>query len=905
MPPVATIEPATASLVPIKEQLAALKPPAKGKPSDKEKARLKTLAGEWLAARREAIRNTFTTDNNADSMLAAYTQAMDELLAALYDYAATQKGAKVSVLAVGGYGRAELFPYSDIDLLILYDGSSPEEAAAIAENILYPLWDIGLKVGQAHRTIDECMAMASEDISVRTTLLDARFIAGSRAVFERFQSRFEAEIMSVTVPEFVEAKLAERDNRHVRFGDSRYMLEPNVKEGKGGLRDLHTLWWLVRYIYHVKDLSELLQSNRLTREEYEAFVQARQFLWRVRIHLHYLTGRAEDRLTFDRQHALAVAMGYGHPSANRAIERFMRRYFVAVRTVGNTTRIFCAILEEEKMRKPQKSLAWLRNMPWKLGSFRLEGERLNVKNEHAFEQYPILMLEIFRMAQVNGLDIHPHALQLIARNLHLIDDNLRHDRKANQLFMDILLAEQGPEATLRRMSEAGVLGRFITDFGRIVGQTQFNMYHVYTVDEHTLVALGILRAVEKGVLRDELPLATELVHRITMRRVLYLALFCHDIAKGRPGDHSELGEKVVAKMAQRFNFSPEEVETAAWLVRDHLLFSNSAFRRDIDDPKTIKDFVSLVKTPERLKLLLVLTAADIRAVGPAVWNAWKGSLLRDLYARAEQYMASGQVVSKQEKTGNFREELHKLLPEWEDAEIDEYMENSTPGFITAFNLKNHSIIARMMRESKNADMPLLMDTWHDYPRSITDIIVCTHDQPKLFSNVAGAMSLAGANIINAKVFTLKNGMAVDVLQVQDMTGNVFDRPDKLAKMSVYLEQMLAGEFDPTEQFADRAARYATPSRAAVATSGKVEIDNNASNICTVIEIMARDRTGFLYDITRAIADLGLSISTAHISTYGTQVADVFYVKDNFGMKVSHDAKIRHIRDTLMQVVAQA
>ncbi|NBO18647.1 MAG: [protein-PII] uridylyltransferase, partial [Proteobacteria bacterium] len=471
------------------------------------------------------------------------------------------------------------YPYSDLDLLFLFDPADSAEATHIAEFILYVLWDLGLKVGQAHRTVDECIELARQDFTIRTSLLDARLIEGGKTLFDHFSGRFASEILSGEALQFVEAKLTERDARHQRFGDSRYMLEPNVKEGKGGLRDLHTLWWMTRYLYPIRRMRDLVHMKLLTEEEFATFNQARQFLWRVRIHLHYQCGRAEDRITFDRQHALAVAMGYAHPSSNRAIERFMRRYFVAVRTVGSMTRVYCAILEEEKNRKPRKSLAWLWHKPWALGHFRLDGERLTVRSEQAFEQHPLLMIEIFHVAQAHGLDIHPRALQLMARSLRRIDNDLQHDARAGELFMDILLGDHA-EVTLRRMSEAGVLGRFIPDFGRIVGQTQFNMYHVYTVDEHTLVALGILHNIEKGEVNAELPLATDIVHRIKMRRVLHLALFCHDIAKGRGGDHSELGEKVAAKLAVRFGFSKQEAETTAWLVRYHLLFSNTAFKRD-------------------------------------------------------------------------------------------------------------------------------------------------------------------------------------------------------------------------------------------------------------------------------------------------------------------------------------
>lgn len=865
------------------------------------------LARQWLQEQRQQLRERFMHTGDAGKLLAGLTAAMDEALTAIFRLGHEGKNPPLAVVAVGGYGRAELFPYSDLDLLFLYEKPQQAEASALAEFMLYILWDLGLKIGQAHRTVDDTIELAKNDMTIRTTLVDARFITGRKATFDKLQTRFTQEIIHGSPLEFVDAKLVERDARHQRFGDSRYMLEPNVKEGKGGLRDLHILWWMARYTYpDIQSIRDLVDMKLLTEDEYKTFDAARQFLWRVRTYLHYQMERLEDRLTFDRQHALAVAMGFAHPSKNRAIERFMRRYFVAVRTVGSTTRIFCALLEEEKKRKPHKSLAWLWQAPNKLGQFILDGQRLNVRGEHAFEQNPILMIEMFRVAQIHGLDIHPRALQLMARNLKRIDDNVRQDPKACALFMEILLASQSPEVALRRMSEAGVLGKFIPDFGRVIGQTQFNMYHVYTVDEHTLVALGILHSVEKGQVLRELPLASDIIHRIQMRRVLYLSVFCHDIAKGRGGDHSELGEKIVRRLATRFGFTPEEVDTCGWLVLQHLLFSNTAFKRDINDPKTVQDFVAQVRSHERLKLLLVLTAVDIRAVGPAVWNAWKGGLLRDLYRHAEQCMGTGQVELKHHQEDQFRADLARILAGWSEQEIDQYMEQGNAGFWTNFDLTRHAIIARMMRQmhfgATPAELPLLVDTQHDYDRSYTEIILCTYDQHSLFSKLAAAMSLSGANIINAKIFTLKSGLVVDIFQVQDAAGQVFDRPGKLARMSVYMEQILSGELDVDEAFREVKPRYGNASRNALPLPGQVFVENNASNIHSVIELTGHDRTGFLYEVTRTIAELGLTIVTAHISTYGTQVADVFYVKDIFGMKLTHENKIRQVREALLKAI---
>ena len=868
-----------------------------------DKAQVLQVCKAWLAEARDVAKVEFLASNKVAKLLAQQTKIVDSLLSVLYEMAA-RSDAKVAVVAGGGYGRGELFPYSDIDILFLYDHKNEGQAAEIVEQILYILWDLGFKVGQAHRTIKEALELAKNDITIRTNLLDARLIAGDGELFTNFEARFDAELIKGKELEFVEAKLAERDTRHIRFGDSRYMLEPNVKEGKGGLRDAHTLWWLVRAAYGVASIGELVEKGLVSREEFKAFEKAQSFLCSVRAHLHYIAGRAEDRLTFDYQHALAVAMGFSHPSINRTIERFMRRYFASVRTVGSTTRVFCSLLEDEKKRKPRNPFASLWNIKWGLNYFKLDGQRLNVRYDDIFEKIPFAMLELFHVAQKHNLDIHPHALKLIANNLHRIDDELRSDPKANEIFLEILLSKKLAENTMRQMSDSGVLGRFIREFGRVIGQTQFNMYHVFTVDEHTLVALGIMHAVESGLLKKELPMASDIIQRIALKRVLYLALFCHDIAKGQGGDHSVLGEKVAMRLAKRFGFTDDEAQTTGWLVRNHLLFSNTATKRDLNDPKTVQDFVAKVQSPERLKLLLVLTVADIRAVSPHAWNNWKAGLLRELYIRAEQCMGTGKIELKETQENLFIEDLKKLLIGWNEKEILHYQQQGTPNFWTSVSPSRHAVIANMVRAAENSAHPLLIDTQHDYENSVTEIIVCTLDSHGLFSKVAGAMSLAGANIISAKIFTLKNGIAVEIFQIQDLSGEVFDNAGRLAKMSVYIEQVLSSELNLEKEFKNRSvARKIQHSRSkSVPLLGQVLVDNEASHIHSVIELMARDRTGLLHDVTRVIAGLGLSIATAHISTYGTQVADVFYVKDNFGMKIANATKTKQIREKLLEVV---
>lgn len=855
----------------------------------------------WLAEAEDSARTAFLKDQNAERLTFTLSSVTDHLINNLFIHFTQKEKYHFSIIATGGYGRRELCPYSDIDLLFLYAAHHSVQAATIAESILYTLWDLGLKVGHAHRTPSETLVLAQEDIQVRTSLLDARFITGDKLLFTHCLRHIEENIIKDGTLTFVEAKLAERDIRHARFGDSRYVLEPNIKEGKGGLRDLHTLWWLARHAYRVQSLDELVELGHLSQDELSAFYHASQFLLRTRIHLHYQTGRADEHLTFDKQLSIAHAMGYHNSSVNLAITRFMRRYFITVRTVGSLTRILCALLEDEKKRKPKKPLGWIKLTENAKDFFELDGERLSIIDDQLFFSHPTAMLTLFYVAQEQDLDIHPHALRAITRSLHLIDESFRKNPETCRIFLLILQSDKGPEIALRRMNEAGVLGRFIPEFGRIIGQTQFNMYHVYTVDEHTLMALGILHAIDRGLIKNEAPLASNIMPRISQKHVLYLALFCHDIAKGRGGDHSELGEHIAIKLGKRFGFSDEESATTAWLVRNHLLLSGTAFKRDLNDPKTIADFVAAVRTPERLKLLLVLTVADIRAVGPGVWNEWKGSLMRDLFNRSMHAMGSDDPTPSGHEPDLLTHAIHEAYPSIPTRIITDYLALANGGFLTGCTLAQHLAIAKILLIESPSEKNLHIHIEHDEKRFVTEVTIITQDTPGLFTRLTGAITLAGANIIHAKIFTLKDGTAIDIFHLQDMAGNAFNRPSMLAKMAVYIEQSQDGNLNLSQALAHRAKPYEGKLRQ-IQKEGVVFIENDASAVCSVIEIAASDRIGLLYDVASALTKLGLSIVTAHISTYGTQAADVFYVKDAFGFKITHPDKIKSIREALGKIL---
>lgn len=875
-------------------------------PSDAMRTLIMELLESHFSKGKQVIRTRFEQSSNGAAALAEYTYLVDQVLTVLFKFIsqhlmpAAELKSHVSFIAVGGYGRKELFPYSDIDILFLYDTKHEQEAGIISQFVLYILWDLGLTVGQSVRDVDETINQAFNDFIIRTNLLDARLICGNKKRFKQLKERLRHDVMRGDILEFVEAKLTERNERHKRCGDSRFVLEPNIKEGKGGLRDLQLIGWLAKYTHNIDSIDDLVKQHLFTKEEKHTFRKAEKFFFMVRMHLHYLSSRPEERLTFDMQQQIATKLGFRGQNTNKAVERFMKRYFQVAKDVGTLTRVFCAILEEENKRKP-RLISRLLEREETIDEFCISGHRLNLRKETRIQDNPLLIFKAFKLSHIHELDLHPHLLQRITRNLPLIDQEFQQSSDANELFMDIVLSQTNPVTTLRRMNEAGVLGKFITDFGRVVGQMQFDMYHVYTVDEHTIHALGILHDIFAGKYRQEFPLASDLVHQIKLRRSLFLSVICHDIAKGRGGDHSILGEKIAYKLADRFGLTAPEKETAGWLVRHHLAMCDTAFKRDINDHKTLEDFIALVQSPERLRLLLILTVVDIHAVGPGVWNGWKGSLLRELYFICEESMGAGDAQTPEAHKARLGEEMQQLLSDWKKEDINAYLELGFPKFWYMREATEHVRFAQMLTEAESAEFPLGFDARIDNFRSITELTICTINQHGLFSKISGALSLHGANIVNAKIFTLKNGIAIESFWIQDITGKAYDRADKLKKIEETLQLALSDQLDITAEL-DKKSTALTKRMKAFKTPSQVIIDNSASEEYTVIEVSGRDKLGFLYTITQALTSLGLSISTAHVSTYGERAVDVFYVKDVFGGKLTDQHKIMDIRLALSQVL---
>jgi [protein-PII] uridylyltransferase len=863
------------------------------------------LQGALADGRAELQRRLRETPAKGLELAGAQAFLVDQLLRLLFDaavndlYPVTNRTSseRLTLVAVGGYGRGQMAPFSDIDLLFLTPWKQTGWGEQVIETMLYLLWDMGLKVGHATRSLDDMVRMARADITIRTALLESRYVWGDQPLYEEAQARFRREVVAGTAKAFTAEKLAERDERHKKMGDSRYVVEPNLKEGKGGLRDLHTLFWIGKYVYQVETIAELVDKGLLTAAELKLFRRAEGFLWAVRINLHDIAGRAEERLTFDVQRELAARLRYAERGGMSAVERFMRHYFLMARTVGDLTGLFLAHLDESFAKSSW--IPTLTRRPSRMNGFTLRRGQIGVPSDDFFSQDPVRLLEMFAIADRERMAIHPNAMRQAARDAGLIDERVRRDRAANALFMDVLTSRNDPEKVLRWMNEAGVFGRFVPDFGRVVAQMQYDMYHHYTVDEHTIRAIGLVARIESGALAAEHPLSAKVIRQMVSRRVLHVAVLLHDIAKGRGGDHSELGADIAERLCPRLGLSAAETETVAWLVRHHLLMSRTAFKRDLADYKTILDFAEAVASPERLRLLLVLTVVDIRAVGPGVWNNWKGQLLRDLYESAEEVLRLGHKhKGRSERIAAKQAGLAETLG-WAPARFETYARRFADSYWVAETPEALAGNAMMIDAADAANRPLSIAAVPDPASGTTLVSIYAADHPGLFYRIAGAISLGGANILDARIHTTRDGQAIDNFVIADPLGRPFAETAQLNRMQRMIEDVLTGKI----RLADRlAARPLARRRAEVfRVEPNVLIDNQASNRYTVVEVNAADRPALLYSLTHALFQSRVTIHSAHIATYGERATDTFYLTDLTGAKIDNQARLRTLEKRLISL----
>ena len=799
----------------------------------------------------------------------------------LHPNAAPTKGQRMAIMAVGGYGRAEMAPHSDVDLLFLAPHKVTGWAESVIESTLYILWDLKLKIGHSSRTIDDCIRLGREDYTIRTALLETRFLTGNATLAKELKERLWKELFKNTQSDFVEAKLAERADRHKKQGGQRYMLEPNVKEGKGGLRDLQTLYWIAKYIYRVNKAAELVGHGFFTESEYQNFRAAETFLWAVRCHLHHLTGRAVDTLSFDVQPEVAARMKYTDHGGRRAVEHFMQDYFRHATQVGELTRVFLTGLEVRHVKRAPDLLGLLRRRRKVKDGYRVDLNRLNLENPAEFLKDPLNLLRIFDEALRTGLLLHPDAMRQIAANLHLFDSEMRENPEAAQIFLGLVLKHGNPERALRRMNELGVLGAFIPEFEPIVAMMQFNVYHHFTVDEHIIQCVKTLAQIERKELIEELPLSSAILDGGVNRRVLYVALLLHDIGKGRPEDHSILGAQIARRVAPRLGLNAEECETVEWLVRHHLLMSDVAQKRDIGDPRTVRDFAKAVKTKKRLDLLTVLTVCDIRGVGPGTWNNWKAMLLRSLHAATREALEGGaEALNRSNREDEAKRALREALADWPRADLRAETARHYGPYWQGLMTETHVVFANLLRGISNSEIRI--DLHLDVNRDATRACFALADHPGIFSRLAGALALVGANIVDARTYTSKDGYATAEFWIQDAEGKPYEE-ERLPRLRKMIERTFAGEVVAAQALKDKDKVKKRERAFRVPT--QIAFDNEGSDIYTIIEVDTRDRPGLLYDLTRTLAANNIYIASAVIATFGVQVVDSFYVKDMFGLKL--------------------
>jgi [protein-PII] uridylyltransferase len=874
-----------------------------GEPAAARKAALSHLHGALFRGRMIAQERLQQGADGLDTarLIAA---VQDEVIRALFDFTTTHvhrarnptEAERLAVLAVGGYGRGVMGPSSDTDLLFLRAYKASPHTESVIEYMLYALWDMGLKVGNAFRTPLECARLAEADVTIKTSLLDARHICGDATLSDEMIALFHKEAVRGFDAKFIADKLAERDARHARQGDARYVVEPNIKEGKGGLRDLQTLYWIVKHIHGGHNLEAVLHAGPFTPQEYALFMRASRFLWTVRCHLHFVTGRPEERLSFDLQPEIAARLGYRDRRGQQSVERFMKRYFLVAKDVGNLTRILAAKLEADQKKKPEGLRRFLPQRPPQPLSepgFVIDAGRLSVTGEAVMANDPLNMVRLFTLARREGKDIHPDALTAVTRHLRRMTDTVRRSPVGRALILEAILEGDDPGLVLRRMNEAGLLGRLIPEFGGIVAQTQFNMYHHFTVDEHTIRAVEAIAAMEQGR-SSASPLVRDVLPQLENRRALYLAMLLHDTGKGK-GDQQIVGAVTARNACTRLGIDQAETELVAWLVGHHLEMSETAQKRDISDPRTVAKFAEIVGSLERLRLLFVLTIADIMAVGPGVWNAWKGQLLTELFhvtaaalrgGRTDEEGVLSDLDARAEKR---REQLIDRL-----GSVPPLMLELETAYWTGFDVEDLAWQAEALARGGEVVAHRLRGE-----QGALALMISGSDRTGLFADIAGTLANLGANIVSAQVFTSRTGRIVDLFMLHDVRGTAFGvgDPGRLVKLELAIHAALRGDAPPST------AKYRVNQReAAFMIQPSVQIHDDLSADCSVIDIAGRDRPGLLHEVAAVLAEHKISIRSAHVGSYGERVFDAFYVQTARGAKLRTKAQKETLRTRLIAVL---
>uniref|UniRef100_C6DZ73 Bifunctional uridylyltransferase/uridylyl-removing enzyme n=1 Tax=Geobacter sp. (strain M21) TaxID=443144 RepID=C6DZ73_GEOSM len=876
-----------------------------GKSFEEKRGAYFAAAREFLEHFREEAKRGHREGEDGMSVVQSITAMTDALVvrlfSALSDDLQMHKTGQLALVAVGGYGRRELNPYSDLDLMFLYSGKESKVVEEAANRLLYFLWDLRLDVGYSVRTLSDCVEMAGGDLTVKTALLDARLLTGSEQLFSDLKKLMVTQVLSKRSDAFISAKLDELKKRREKYGSSVYILEPNIKEGEGCLRDLHTAMWVAKIKYKVDEPRELVMKGVLSEEELGLYYSSLNYLWRIRNELHYLAGRKNDQLTFEAQTSIARFFGYEDRGKTLAVEQFMQDFYLHANRVEHFSSLLITKCIQRDDGK-RKILGYFTRRPVGDGFYVVKGE-LVVPDESVIAKEPVRLMRIFEHAQKQGVTLALGTKRLVRDNLDLVNDKFRRSKEAGTSFVNILQSEKGLAETLQQMHHLGFLNRFIPEFERIYCKVQHDAYHIYTVDTHTLFAVEEIVKLWRGDHADTLPLLTQLAREVDKRWLLILAVMLHDVGKGGGGGHAEVGAELSKTIARRLGLTREDTERLQFLVRHHLLLAHIAQRRDLHDERMIIQFARQMEKSENLKMLYLLTYADIKAVGPEVWTEWKALLLQELYEKAFRVLERGdfKLEASGDRVRRVKKTVFELLADDYPGQLvkDELQALSTRHLLSYSSDVIADHVRTLLRLPKDQ---LVVQLAHEVDKGYTNCTVCTYDVPGLFSMITGVVAANGMNILGAQIHTNTNEKVLDILQVGSPQGFVITEESRWTRFQNDLRQVLEGKVKVSALVAKRHRPSILSEKAKPTVPARVEIDNEVSSDYTVIDIYAHDKIGLLYAITSTLTRLGLYIGVSKISTKVDQVADVFYVKDIFGAKVMNPVKLEEIRKELLAAV---
>jgi [protein-PII] uridylyltransferase len=869
---------------------------------------LKFFARKYVERGRRILFERHRAGAGGLEVAIAWATVMDHLIRHLYAAVSAEQSAcfpgpasRLALIAQGGYGRGELNPQSDVDLLFLHSWKVTPFVETVTEKLLHTLWDAGLQVGHATRNSSQCLRLAESDMKVRTSLLDGRFLCGDFELYGDFDKSVESHLLKKGLNRFIREKLAESRARHQEYGGSVYLLEPDVKEGQGGLRDIQTARWIARTKLKNKDLDALATNGIVSAADVAHLKESQDFLLRVRNELHFSTGKHQDQLTFEHQEKVSAALGFEGEGSLRAVEVFMRAYYLHAAQVSRLSSLVIHRLTE--CEKPLFGAKYVFARTLREG-IRISKGHITVTKPELLESQPENLIKIFADAQKHSCQLTHETRELLRQRLNAIDDEYRRLPVANENFFTILKWKDAVYETLLEMHRAGVLGAFVPEFGRLTCMVLHDAYHIYTVDEHSLRLIKEIERLKAGEYLESLPLLTQLAREAEKIELLYLGLMFHDIGKGFGGGHSEIGARMVRSIAHRMRLNADDGALVEFLVRHHLLMTHTAFRRDLEDPKTIFDFAKTMGGVNNLKMLYLLTFADVRAVGPEVWNPWKASLLGELYVKTLNLL---EEVEKGEFQGQdvraalrrihtrVRRQLAKDHPE---EKVEGFLENMPERYFLSTPEDDIPAHFELMERFRGKKPEIAVE--HFPERDCTSVVICSQDRPGLFASITGVLTALNLDILNARIFTSSDGRILDVFRISHHgRSELVMAEHRWTKFRATLEAVLEGKTD-VARLVEGVKSPLLPRKHAPKVSTVINIDNQVSDDFTVVEIFTEDRIGVLFTITYNLHKLGLSIHVAKISTNVDQVADVFYVTDQAGRKLDNPAEVENVRQFMYQ-----